>query len=249
MNTMAISFDWLLTIPGLLISSGVLLLIIALVIFIVTTVKSKKEEKGGVSAPVVEQNSAPVVDMATPSVDAVSNSEEKEIASTTVSIFPTVTDIPVISNGETTQENPVNVIPITPMEEPQVAEQTVEVAPVIDETPVQPIVEEAAPIYGGADITVPPVVEEHRPIYGGADPMEATIKMDPIVEPTPVVPEINPIVEEATLTDVQDEVVEEKHDTAILDDTTTDYTVDTPTPVVESVEEVPVETEEKIEQL
>ena len=45
MNIMAIDLDWFLTIPGILISCGVLLLLIALIIFIVTSVKAKKEEK------------------------------------------------------------------------------------------------------------------------------------------------------------------------------------------------------------
>lgn len=45
MNIMAISLDWFMTIPGMLISGGVLLLLIALIIFIVTSVKSKKENK------------------------------------------------------------------------------------------------------------------------------------------------------------------------------------------------------------
>ena len=45
MNIMAFSFDWFLTVPGMLITGGVLLLLIALIMFIVTSVKSKKGSK------------------------------------------------------------------------------------------------------------------------------------------------------------------------------------------------------------
>lgn len=264
MNMMAINLDWLLTIPGMLISSGVLLLMIALIIFVVTTVKSKKEGNQVQNNTLGEESAQVVSDMAPTPEQAVSQTVEPEqtIASTTISVFPTITDTPIATDvNEGQNVNVVNVIPITPVQE-EIEPQSV--FPTITDTPIATTQEEvepqsvfptiedtpiaSAPIYGGASPAVEPVAEIPRPIYGGADPMEATIKMDPIIEPTPVVPEVNPIVPEATLTDTPEEKVE-NHNTAVVDDTTTDYVVEPVIPTVETVEAVPVETKEEIEQL
>lgn len=258
MNIMAINFDWILTIPGMLITSGVLLLVIALIIFVVTTVKAKKEEAKGQDVALENAQETPIPDVAPIApVPTVANiqAEDKVVASTTVSIFPSVRDTPLAAEKE---ESPVNVIPVTPVEEtkeavPVTMDEKVDVIPQVTDTPVT---NEPTQIYGGADLSVPPIVEEPHQIYGGADPMEKTIKMDPIIEPTPVVPEVNPIVEEATLTDVAVDTVKDNNDTAVVDNTTTDYTVETSIPEVQPINEevqpveaIPVETEEKIEQL
>ena len=51
MHILAINFDlnWFLTIPGMLITGGILLLLIALIIFIATSGSSKKNKKKEVS--------------------------------------------------------------------------------------------------------------------------------------------------------------------------------------------------------
>ena len=61
------SFSWFTTIPGMLITGGVLLLIIALVIFIVTSNKKPKNNKTNVSAPQSSVDNTIVA--TTPSVD------------------------------------------------------------------------------------------------------------------------------------------------------------------------------------
>ncbi len=63
MNIMAFSFDWFLTVPGMLITGGVLLLLIALIMFIVTSVKSKKGSKEEAEvAPATPETTAPVAE-------------------------------------------------------------------------------------------------------------------------------------------------------------------------------------------
>ena len=51
---MDFSLDWFLSIPGLLISGGVLLFIIALILLIATMAKKKKEKKTTDALPAAE---------------------------------------------------------------------------------------------------------------------------------------------------------------------------------------------------
>ena len=60
---MKFDLSWFTTIPGILITCGVVLLIIALIIFIITSKKNKKEEsKGEVAATqnVADQTATPI---------------------------------------------------------------------------------------------------------------------------------------------------------------------------------------------
>ena len=73
------SLSWFTTIPGLLITGGVLLLLIALVIFIVTSVKDKnklKEMNKGVTAAIEQNNAANVA--VVPTTEAVEQPQTNE---------------------------------------------------------------------------------------------------------------------------------------------------------------------------
>ena len=69
MNILAINFDlnWFLTIPGMLITGGILLLLIALIIFIATAGSGKKKDVGELvkndEVASIESNDVPVADV------------------------------------------------------------------------------------------------------------------------------------------------------------------------------------------
>ena len=87
------SLDWFMTIPGMLITGGVLFLIIALIIFIVTG--NKKTKTNEEVAKVQDSSKQEAIAAVTPSVNqntVVSNSES-------VVSQPVVTSEPVVSNS------------------------------------------------------------------------------------------------------------------------------------------------------
>ena len=203
-------FQWFLTIPGLLISGGVILLIVALIIFISTS--NKKGNK---------------VDK----VSAESAQGAKEMVDSGMTISPTNDAIgtPGIDMAQSQNvENPNNIgMPamdaVNPMPEtnapvmdavspmPEVSE------PVVEATPEIPVANsiDSSQIYGGAspisNIDINSTNNEPHEIYGGANPLENTqINMTPPVSAevipeasTPVVPaaeniasaEVTPIVD------------------------------------------------------
>ena len=61
---MNFNFDWFLTVPGILITCGVLVLIIALIVFIVSSVKGKKE-RAVLASGDISANSAAAIPTAT----------------------------------------------------------------------------------------------------------------------------------------------------------------------------------------
>lgn len=80
MNHLAFSFDpsWFLTVPGLLITGGVLLLIIALVIFIVTSGKGNKKEKAKKVDMVLEEEKPVTMEDTSVSLDVPEKTEVEE---------------------------------------------------------------------------------------------------------------------------------------------------------------------------
>ena len=208
------SLDWFMTIPGMLITGGVVFLIIALIIFIATGNKKPKTNK---------------------EVQAVQEASKQEAVATA---SQTVTPTPVVpTNNQVVTPQPVvtpePVVPATPVN--SMAEKSVkeEVEPAVftatipEDIAPQPVVQQGVPvvnptvspivvnqpvvpsipvneekketiqtpsvdmprqIYGGASPIVPnvPHEEEHRQIYGGANPLENTQSV-PIVPPRPVV--------------------------------------------------------------
>lgn len=215
----AFSTDWFLTIPGILITCGVILLIIALIMFIVGTTKGKKnkempkvEESSNVGESQVE--AVPTVETVAP-VDSVAKESSfinvNTVAEPTLQteevtpVAPVIPEVPVI---DMPQVAPVVTEVVPPVEIPSVVPPAQEATPVVEipaiNTEVIPTVSEpvvemsegttsettSAGIYGGSVPTIEasPVqpIEEARPIYGGADPLEATQnlpKMDVHHEP------------------------------------------------------------------
>ena len=221
--------DWIMTIPGLLITSGVVLLILAIILFIIGNKKGK-------TAKVVETTSdAPAPEAI--STDTISTVSEPVVEETA----------PVVENNEVTPAN--GVINFTPEVETPVEETApvVEEAPVVDTTPVEesapavemPVVEETAPVSE-------PVAEEPAvTIYGGNDPLENTQAVAPVTEAVPYggAPEVNvvetPAVEESAPA-VEMPVVEPVVETPVAP--TVDIPAVEPTPVVaEPTVEIPAQ--------
>lgn len=101
------SLSWFTTIPGILITVGVLLLIVALVIFIVTSRKSKKEKGEGVQpnvnvnvvpapAPSIVTTNQPPVDLAMNTYGQ-ANTNPVDVSTGNTIIMPTSVDVPTSS--------------------------------------------------------------------------------------------------------------------------------------------------------
>lgn len=197
MNIMAFSFDWFLTVPGMLISGGVLLLLIALIMFIVTSVKSKKETKGEESAtletPTVENTEpapVPVTPDAVPqpTVEMTQPTEQPVVAPV---VTPAPAEVPTINEATPVVPTMDAVQAVTP--EPAVA--TPEVAPVqpVEQPMSQPVEQSVAtstPEAAGntaeinqEDLETPEALNLEKTtvsIYGGANPLEGTQNLTPV---------------------------------------------------------------------
>lgn len=178
----AFSVDWFLTIPGILISCGVILLIIALIMFVVSTNSKTSEEVPSVLNEEKDNNVEPVVVEEEPKVVPLIDTVSEEV------IIPSF----VGDENDSTIESPVDdtvtleefipdvdEIPVVEInEEPKIEDSVIEI-PVseevnVEELPTIETVSEEVPVIEISD-TVEEV--EHRPIYGGADPLEATQKL------------------------------------------------------------------------
>lgn len=202
---MNFDIEWFTTVPGLLISLGVLLLFVALISLILSTGKKKKELKGkdvdtevavnpeNIDAPIVNAD-AMVVEQVyeqVPTEDvAVSTLQNDNV----VNIDNVVQDVKdVASNNNVIEFDQVNNESSTNVVVPEVIPSITGadsinydegISSVNSSDVVIPIVDNVAsskPIYGGASPTAPSFVqEEARPIYGGADPLENTTTIKPI---------------------------------------------------------------------
>lgn len=184
--------DWIMTIPGLLITSGVVLLILAIILFIIGNKKGK-------AAKVVENTND------VPAPEAISTD-------TISTVTEPVVEEPIANETETVSEaTPANgVINFTPEVETPVEEA----APVVEEAPAVeiPAAQESAPV---EEVTQPaeepefdfsisetPAEETPVTIYGGNDPLENTQAVNVVEEHVPYggAPEVNvvetPAVEE-----------------------------------------------------
>lgn len=225
---MKFDFSWFTTIPGILITSGVVLLIIALVVFIVSSKKNKKEDKKGevkeetpvASTNPVDQAATPIEIDSTPLQDISSVNEAAAVPIEVPVTVPEATPIPVETPAvvpdaiptpipvETPTVEPMPVVAPEPVVVPETIPTTVPVeTPVVEPTPVVPtvtpsVVEEKPAIYGGVSEIIPNIdlnqKNEHQ-IYGGADPLENTQTLK--VTQQPVV-ENEPQVSIPTVTEV-----------------------------------------------
>lgn len=195
----AFSTEWFLTIPGILITCGVILLIIALIMFIVGSTKGKKnKEMPKVEAPVGAAqpevaSSVQSVDNVQPVVqpesqensfinnDAVAVSEPMGPIEEVSPVAPVIPEVPVI---EVPQVEPVAVAPgVVPAVEavPSVEIPSVvvpEVAPIEEVVPVQEV-----PVINTEVIKpVVEVPEVSANIYGGAVPTVEVSPVQPVEE-------------------------------------------------------------------
>lgn len=172
------SLDWFMTIPGMLITGGVVFLIIALIIFIVTGNKKPKTNK---------------------EVQAVQEASKQEAVATA---SQTVTPTPVVpTNNQVVTPQPVvtpePVVPATPVN--SMAEKSVkeEVEPAVftatipEDIAPQPVVQQSVPV---VNPTVSPIVNNTTVSPTMPTPAVPTIEQTPVVN-QPVVASI-PVNEE-----------------------------------------------------
>ena len=205
-----LDFSWFTTMPGLLITGGVLLLTIALIMFIVSGKKSKKEK----AAKEAEQSGTQDV-IATPATTQVPVVDPNAMTVPVGNIPMAPVDA---QNGNTSDSNVGGPVPVDPMvvnstvqnsAMPEVATPAmpeVLAAPAMPEVPAAPAMPEvsAAPtiqsthgpvIYGGASPVVGNVTidngQSHQ-IYGGADPLENTQPIPGVAAVQPVAP-VSPV--------------------------------------------------------
>ena len=173
---MNFSFDWFLTVPGILITCGVLVLIIALIVFIVSSVKGKKEKAVLAVSGDVNANSAVASNPA-----AVNPTDSMAMQNPTAVATPS----PVATNGAAVpemnsvaaQNSSISNIPTPDVNSGMNGTQNI--------NPAQPTMVEPSV---AANVNPTPVVEPVAP----ATPMptvEATTPVTPVVEPTPVISE------------------------------------------------------------
>lgn len=178
------SLDWFMTIPGMLITGGVIFLIIALVIFIITGNKKTKTNKEVVAAQDSSKQEAAVV--ATPAVGQAVTTSEPVVTPQSVVTSESVVPTPLVSSmaekvapkeaepAVFTAPIPQNVAPVPPQpvvnnQVPNIAEQsaTVPTTPVVNQPVVTevPVKEEQKETIQTSSFDMP------RPIYGGASPI------------------------------------------------------------------------------
>lgn len=224
---MSFNPEWFLTVPGILITAGVILLLIALILLL-TSGKKEEEKVEEVSEPV-----NPVLDTQPQAEETIAVPQMPEVSLEQPVAAPTM-EQPVAPVFEQSTAPAVDVAPVLESvsipviesvpevkEEPKIEifEPSFDVAPVVPtvnvEAPVsnnissveevkveEPEVKPTVSIYGGAspvkDIFNQP--EQPKVIYGGADPLENTGSI-PKVEVNTVIPsfnEVTPIMEPTT---------------------------------------------------
>lgn len=189
------SLDWFMTIPGMLITGGVLFLVIALVIFIVTGNKKSKPKKEVVAA----QNES--------ATQAVAATQTQVVQQPTVATTEPVQPVtPAVESLTTPQpivtETPQSVEPVSIVSQPAVETG----APIINQVPAEPAVFSAKI---PEEVVPTPVVEpQTTPIN---EPIEMKVsESEPveIVKPTVAVPTVNevptePVVNTPSMFDTQ----------------------------------------------
>ena len=187
-------FSWFGTIPGMLITGGVLLLIISLIIFISTMGKKGKKDKNGVEEKSLEGAKEMV------SESSQSNSVSAPVADAIPTGTDSITGMPNVAFATPTPVQPGVVSPMsgTVPVQPEVVQPMPETAPVQPEV-VQPMPETAP---------VQPEVVQPMP---EAAPVQPEM-VQPMPEVAPVQPEVVPPMPETA--PVQPEVVQPMPETA-----------------------------------
>ena len=202
-DMLLLSLEWLLKMPGIFLTVGVVLVLFAIIFFIIGMKKSKsikEDDKTPVEEP--KNNSMLVTDkvVAKPVV-VEANGARMEINSPVV---PT----PVMPKEEVVEEKPVEplVLPGTPtveakpvelpqeeikIEAPVVPEfKKVDVMPLPEIKPVESTIHEVPKTPEVVPTVVEPVVPEIKKVDLPGTPVESSIHVNP--EPIPAVPEVVP---------------------------------------------------------
>lgn len=180
------SLDWFMTIPGMLITGGILFLIIALVIFIVTGNKKTKTNKEVVEAQDASKQEAIAAVTPTIEQDTVVTNEQEATPQPIVTSEPVVTTNPVSSMAEKTVPQEVEPAVFTTSIPQDVAPTP---QPVFDNQ-VSTIVDQDASVETPTITSASSVVQSTISTQNEVIPVVPTIEQTPIVN-QPVVPEIS----------------------------------------------------------
>lgn len=201
---MAFSIDWFLTVPGILITVGVILLIIALIMFVVSSMKEKKgdaapsvlENKETSTVTEVQDNvvletqnnvnleSQPVIEEPVFTMNNnIENNVEPAVSQVDIPLIDAVSEEVIVPSFEGD-----NVIPVVNenhnngLDNQNILKENTFI-PVDFEEVIVPseklnntevIPTETIAVENSFEIPEPIISNEPRPIYGGADPLEAT---------------------------------------------------------------------------
>lgn len=199
--------DWIMTIPGLLITSGVVLLILAIILFIIGNKKGKAakvvENTNDVPAPeaistdTISTVTEPVVEE--PIANETETVSEATPANGVINFTPEV-ETPVEEAAPVVESEPVNEVSV---EAPVVEEApAVEIPAAQESAPVEEVTQPAEEPEFDFSISETPAEETPVTIYGGNDPLENTQAVNVVEEHVPYggAPEVNvvetPAVEE-----------------------------------------------------
>lgn len=181
---MKFDLNWFTTIPGLLITGGVLLLVIALIIFIVTSVKGKKSKKveGGEVNNQVQASAQPAtVDNNVQQAGVVMQPQVAAVDANAMNVVaepaPLNTVTPMNAGTVNLDGTPAQTIPVESVPIQQVVP--------VEAVPVQPVMPEVQPV---------PVMPVEQPVMPTADEMIAAQQVTPVeaVPVQPVMPEVQP---------------------------------------------------------
>jgi len=192
MFILAFSLDWFTTIPGILISVGVVLLIVAIILFATGSKKDKNtnvvnniqtEANSNVQGENVVTPVEPVATVQTqPVVENVQVETQPFMGAVQTEEQPKFEDIPMGTPGV----DPIN--PVDNSVVPEVNNEVVEVPAAFSvEEPVSMSITPEVSVYGGTNptdnIQTVSVEEDKKPtIYGGNDPLEATQSLPKVEE-------------------------------------------------------------------
>ena len=217
------SLNWFTTVPGILITVGVLLLVVALIIFIVTSINDKKRAKGEVNTPVnvVDNSNIPAVqavDVPAPSVYSTNVVSAQNVNSNVA--------VPEVgSMEEAARAADLNAVP--PVTDFNASIPGMKVSP-----------EDMVSVYSGNTLSTPtvePVVEvssvAESPVVAETAPVETTMSEMPSVTETPVMPEVSTMPKMPVMPEVNVQV-----ETPVIPEVTA--MPEMPTMVAPSVEQV-----------
>ena len=208
MQYMSFDLSWFTTLPGILITVGLILLLVGMIFYRLSGKKDKGENKEEV--PSSDATTTPSEPQVEASADTSAATTPEVVATPEVTPSEPEVSVPAVENSATEEkvestpieENPTANTEEAKPEELEVAVPTIEEKPAEEKLEIEVPTEEkseekkddsAVSIYGGASPQVSVTQEEPRKAYGGADPLENTGALPRVEVPaepaTPVVEE------------------------------------------------------------